>query len=69
MVHDALLQISTFHIVKSMWQMLSLPIELTNDIGNVRQKGKEGDKKLEKWGDIVAGWSLRSKMRSILCTP
>jgi hypothetical protein len=68
-VDDALLQMSTFYIVKSMWQMLSLPIELTNNIGNVRQKGKEGVIKLEKWGDIVVRWSLRSKMRSILCTP
>ena len=47
---------------------LSLPIELTKNIGNVRQKEKEGVIRLEIWGDIVVGWSLRSKIKSILCT-
>ena len=68
MVDDALRQISTFYIVKSMWQKLSLTIELTKNIGNVRQKEKEGVIRLEIWGDIVVGWSLRSKIKSILCT-
>ena len=37
-------------------------------VGNVRQKSEEGVTKLEKWGDVVVGSSLRSNMRSILCT-